>query len=166
MHKIAFTTALAAASLGLSACGDGGSNNSADANLAGDANGMAADIEGEAGANGMAGNAGAAAGGAATASADWPRGTRIVQEGGATYRVNADGRRVRIENDDVRIVTDNGVRYRVNREGNRVRIDERGIDVDLDAPSVPGVDVDVGTNRKGNLDVDVSTNGTDASRDR
>lgn len=160
MKKLISTAALAAACLGLAACGDTGNENAANgANAAGEENGTAAGGEagGTAGGNG---SAGAAAGG------DWPAGTRIVEENGAVFRVNPDGTRVRIENDDVRIVTENGVRYRVNREGTRVRIDERGVDVDLDGPDIPGVDVDVGTNRKGNLDVDVNTNGQDASPDR
>ena len=39
------------------------------------------------------------------ASADWPTGTRIVEEAGVTYRVNPDGARVVIEDDSWRIVT-------------------------------------------------------------
>lgn len=92
-----------------------------------------------------------------TASADWPKGTRIVEEGGKTYRVGADGTRVAIGNNEWRIVTEDGKRYRVNDAGNRVRIGDDGIDFDLD-----DVDVDLGTNKKGNLDLDVSTDGTDA----
>src|SRR5690606_2618364 len=86
-----------------------------------------------------------------TASADWPAGTRIEEEGGTTYRVNPDGTRIAIENNEWRIVTEGGERYRVGPNGARVRIDPRGIDVDL------------GVNDQGNLDLDVSTDGTDAS---
>jgi hypothetical protein len=162
MKKIILTAAVGAASLALAACDGGREGNNAMANegasAEGEGNGMATGgMEG----NGMAGGNGSAG---ASASADWPAGTRVVEEGGVTYRVGPDGTRVRIESGDVRIVTEGGVRYRVNREGRRVRIDDRGIDID--APSVPGVDVDIGTNRKGNLDVDVNTNGQDASRDR
>jgi hypothetical protein len=99
-----------------------------------------------------------------TASADWPAGTRIVEEDGVTYRVNTDDTRVAIEDGSNRVVVENGVRYRVDGGGVRHRIDDDGIDLDL--PAIEGVDVDVGTNKKGNLDIDVSTDGTDASRDR
>ena len=99
----------------------------------------------------------------ASGSSDWPAGTRIVQEGDAYFRVDADGTRTAIPADTWRIETADGVRYRVDNTGTRVRIDEQGVDVDLDGPDVEGVDVDLDTNRKGNLDVDVSTDGTDAS---
>ena len=78
-----------------------------------------------------------------TASADWPTGTRIVEEGGVTYRVNPDGARVVIEDGSWRIVTEDGERYRVDSTGTRVRIDDEGFDID------------VGINERGNLDVDV-----------
>lgn len=154
MRKLILTAAIGAASLALAACGDdGGNSNNASGN---DASGSEA--------NGSGGTDGSTANGSAgTASADWPRGTRIVEENGVTYRVGPGGDRLRLE--DVRIVTENGVRYRV-RDGNRVRIDDNGLDVDLDGPDIPGVDVDVGTNRKGNLDVDVNTNGSDATPNR
>lgn len=106
------------------------------------------------------------AGSVAAADPDWPQGTRVIQEGGTTYRVNSDGSRVRIDGDEVRIVSENGARYRVNREGTRIRIDERGVDVDLDGPDIPGVDVDLGTNRDGNIDLDISTDGKDATPNR
>ena len=101
---------------------------------------------------------------AAPAAADWPSGTRIVEENGATYRVNPDRTRVAIEDGSYRVVVDNGIRYRVDRSGTRHRIDDDGIDIDL--PAVEGVDIDLGTNQKGNLDLDVSTDGSDASNDR
>jgi hypothetical protein len=104
-----------------------------------------------------------AATGAVTASADWPKGTRIVQEGGVTYRIDPAGTRVAIDDNAWRIVTEDNVRYRIDPAGTRIRIDDKGVDL---IPDVPGVDVDVGTNNKGHLDVDVSTNGTDASNDR
>lgn len=94
---------------------------------------------------------------ATTASADWPKGTRIVEEGDKTYRVGADGTRVVIGDNEWRVVTEDGKRYRVNDAGTRVRIGDDGIDLDLD-----DVDIDLGTNKKGNLDLDVSTDGTDA----
>ena len=101
-----------------------------------------------------------------TAAADpnWPSGTRIVEEGGVTYRVNADDTRVAIEDGSYRVVVEDGVRYRVDAGGVRHRIDDDGLDIDL--PAVEGVDVDLGTNQRGNLDLDVSTDGTDASNDR
>ena len=103
-----------------------------------------------------------------TGSADWPSGTRIVEDGGVTYRVDPAGTRVAIDDNSWRIVTDKDVRYRVDPAGTRVRIDDEGLDLSAAAsgPDIPGVDVDVGTNDKGNLDVDVSTDGTDASNDR
>jgi hypothetical protein len=152
MKKLALTAGIGAACLGLAACGDNASRNGASANGAGGTETIVPDGEGN----------GAAA--TARADPDWPRGTRIVEENGVTYRVNADGSRVRLEN--VRIATENNVRYRVRDDGTRVRIDERGLDIDLDGPSIPGVDVDVGTNRDGNLDVDVNTNGQDATPNR
>lgn len=97
-----------------------------------------------------------------TADADWPRGTRIVEEGGATYRVNPDGTRVEITDSSWRIVTEGGTRYRVSPSGVRVEIDEEGADLD-GAPDGGDPDVDIGTNADGNLDIDVSTDGTDAT---
>lgn len=78
-----------------------------------------------------------------TASADWPARTRIVEEGGVTYRVNPDGARVVIDDNSWRVVTEGGTRYRVGPDGTRVRIDDEGFDID------------VGINERGNLDVDV-----------
>ena len=100
-----------------------------------------------------------------TASADWPKDTRIVQEGDTYYRVDTNGTRTAIPAGTWRIETVDGVRYRIDNAGARVRIDDQGLDVDLEGPDVEGVDVDLGTNRKGNLDLDVSTDGTDASKD-
>jgi hypothetical protein len=102
------------------------------------------------------------------APSDWPAGTRIVEEGGVTYRVGPDGARVAIEDGSWRIVTEDEVRYRVGPDGARIRIDEEGLDLEgaASGPDIPGVDVDVGTNTQGNLDVDVSTDGTDASDDQ
>lgn len=147
MKKLILTSAVSAFALLVAACGDGAD----DAETAEDTAAMESDA--------MADTAGAT-----TASADWPRGTRIVEEGGATYRVNSDGTRVVIS-DGARIVTEGEERFRVDRAGTRVRIDERGVDLDLDGPDIEGVDVDLGTNRRGNLDLDVSTDGTDASPD-
>jgi len=154
MKTLAWTAALGAACLGLSACGSDtdGANNSAGTEAEG--NGIAV-VDG-------AGNGS----GAASADADWPRGTRIVEENGVTYRVDPNGTRVQITADGPRIVVENGTRYRVRPDGTRVRIDETGVDVDLDGPDVPGLDVDVGTNRKGNLDIDVNTQGGDATPNR
>ena len=109
-----------------------------------------------------------AATGAVATSADWPKGTRIVDEGGVTYRVDPAGTRAAIDDKAWRIVTEGDTRYRVNPGGTRIRIDDEGLDLRgaASGPDIPGVDVDVGTNNKGHLDVDVSTNGTDASNDR
>jgi hypothetical protein len=156
MKTLAWTAALGAACLGLGACGS-------DADRANNSAGTEADGNGTAMVDG-AGNG--SAGGTAAADPNWPRGTRIVEENGVTYRVNPDETRVQITANDARIVVDNGVRYRVRSDGTRVRIDETGVDVDLDGPDVPGLDVDVGTNRKGNLDIDVNTQGGDATPNR
>lgn len=99
-----------------------------------------------------------------TASADWPSGTRIVEEDGATFRVNPDGTRVEITDGSWRIVTEGDTRYRVGSDGIRYEINEEGEDLDGAPDGGPGdIDVDVGTNASGNLDIDVSDDGTDAT---
>jgi hypothetical protein len=146
MNKLILASALSAGVLLLSACGD---------NDADDAAADSAVVDDTATAD-----TAAPAGGATTAaSADWPAGTRIVEEGGTTYRVDPGGTRVAIEDNSWRVVTEDGVRYRVSPQGTRIRIDDEGLDVD-------GIDVDLGRNDQGNLDLDVSTNGTDASNDQ
>ncbi len=148
MKKLISSSAVGALALLVSACGGERAEDTAEADAATAAGGdvAAADASGS----------GAGAGATGTASPDWPKGTRIVEEGGTTYRVGPDGARVAITNNEWRIVTEGGQRYRVNDAGTRVRLNEDGLDVD-----VP-VDVDLGTNSKGNLDLDVSTDGTDA----
>lgn len=135
MKKLILTSAVGAFALLVSACGD-----------ADDADTAEVDATATTAADTSADTAGTT-----TASADWPAGTRIVEEGGTTYRIAPDGTRTVIADGEWRIVTEGGERFRVNSEGRRVRIDTSGIDVDLD------------TNRDGNLDLDVSTDGTDAS---
>jgi hypothetical protein len=151
MKRLIFAGALSALALTVSACGD---NDADDTATADDTSAMA--------------DSTAAGGAATTASADWPKGTRIVEEKGVTYRVDPGGTRVAIDDGSWRIVTEDGTRYRVDPAGTRIRIDDEGGDIEgiASGPDIPGVDVDVGTNNKGNLDVDVSTNGTDASNDR
>ena len=146
MTKLIMTTALGGAILLLTACG-------------GDADTTADDS-----ALDTAATPTSAPASATVAAADWPKGTRIVQEGDVAYRVDPAGARVRIEDGSNRVVVENGVRYRVDRSGTRHKIDDDGIDIDL--PAVEGVDIDLGTNKKGNLDLDVSTDGSDASTDR
>jgi hypothetical protein len=141
MNKLALAAALGSASLALAACGDRG----ADADNAAAANEAAA-------ATGAADNM--AAGASAGASA-WAKDSRIVEENGVTYRVDADGTRVALGPNDSRIVVENKVRYRVDPDGRRVKIDDKGIDLpDIDLPDVTP-DVDIGTNEKGNPDIDV-----------
>ena len=146
MKKLILSSAIGALALTLSACGD----NDADDAATADETTAAVDTT--------------AAPAATTADADWPSGTRIVEEGGKTYRVNTDSSRVEIEPGGYRIATVDGVRYRVDASGTGHRIDDNGVDIDL--PAVEGIDIDLGTNKSGNLDLDVSTNGTDASNDR
>ncbi|HLL31483.1 MAG TPA: hypothetical protein VK403_10840 [Allosphingosinicella sp.] len=152
MKKLALTAALGAACLGLAACGD---NRRDDANMA-DANGTAAAGE-DNGTAATGGDGSAAAGGTAAAgSTSFPKGARIVEEDGATWRIDADGTRVRLGDRDSRIVVENGVRYRVDPGGARVRINERGLDIDVpDLTPDLGPDVDVGINKKGNPDIDI-----------
>jgi hypothetical protein len=150
MKKIALTAALGAACLGLAACNETERNNSADANVAGETGGMETLDNG--GATDGNGSATASAG-----SSAFPKGARIVEEGGVTYRVDADGTRVRLGASDSRIVVENNVRYRVDPDGSRVRIDPKGVSIDLpdvDVPDLTPDDVDVGINKKGNLDID------------
>jgi hypothetical protein len=130
--------------LGLAACGDSGGNDQAAGN----------------GAEGTGAESNAAApAGTETASAAFPRGARIVEEDGATWRIDADGTRVRLGDTDSRILVEDGVRYRVDPDGSRVRIDDRGVTLDVDLP-----DVDVGINEKGNPDVDVGDRDPDGGR--
>ena len=149
MKNLIVTGALGAAVLALSACG---SNTDTDETAAAD----------------TATAAPAATATVTTAAADWPKGTRIVQEGNTVYRVDPAGTRVAIDDGSWRIVTEDGSRYRVDPAGTRVRIDDKGLDLEglASGPDIPGVDVDVGTNDKGHLDVDVSANGKDASNDQ
>ena len=149
MKKLILSGALGAAVLLVSACGDNDADTATD-----DTAVVAEDTATDAAAT--------------TASSNWPSGTRIVEEGGVTYRVDPAGTRVAIDDNSWRIVTDKDTRYRVDPAGTRIRIDDEGLDLSgaASGPDIPGVDVDVGTNNKGNLDVDVSTDGTDASNDR
>ncbi|HYJ82563.1 MAG TPA: hypothetical protein VEW26_06950 [Allosphingosinicella sp.] len=150
MRKFIIAAALGASSLGLAACGDHDRGNAA-ANEAADTANLG-DRAG-AGAGGVA-DGGNAAGTATTAA--FPKGARIVEEGGVTYRIDSDGTRVRLGDSDSRIVVEKGVRYRVDPGGARVRIDERGLDIDVpDLTPDLGPDVDVGINKKGNPDIDV-----------
>jgi hypothetical protein len=160
MRKFALTAVLGAACLGLAACSGGGEGN-ADGNNAAGAEGEG--NGGEAGGEGNGASSGGAGGNTASSS-NWPRGARIVQENGATFRVDPDGTRVRLADTDARIVVENGVRYRVDPGGTRVRINDRGIDVDVDTPDIDLPDVDVGVNNKGNLDVDVGDRDPDGGR--
>ena len=147
MRKFVIAAALGAASLGLAACGDRDGGNAA-ANEFADTAGNALGTDGADSAN-------AAAGGTAAASS-FPKGARIVEEDGATYRIDADGTRVRLGDSDSRILVENGVRYRVDPGGTRVRIDDKGLDIDVpDLTPDLGPDVDLGINKKGNPDIDV-----------
>lgn len=138
MTRFALAAALGATSLALAACGDSRTG-TADAN-----NQAAADLNGTTIVEGNE-----------AAGTAWSKDSRIVEENGVTYRVDADGTRVALGPNESRIVVENKVRYRVNPDGSRVKIDERGIDLpDIDLPDVTP-DVDIGTNEKGNPDIDV-----------
>ena len=136
---------LLAASLGLAlaGCGDTGTNDTTAADNGTDATAAGA----------------APAAGSQTATATFPRGARIIEESGVTYRIDADGTRVRLGENDSRIVVENGVRYRVDPDGSRIRIDPEGVAIDVDLP-----DVDVGINEKGNPDIDVGDRDPDGGR--
>ena len=149
--KIALTAALEAACLALAACRDNAERNSAEANSA-MTDGTATDAE----TSGADGNAASAATAGAAAATSFPKGARIVEEGGVTYRIDADGTRVRLGDTDSRILVENGVRYRVDPSGTRVKINDRGLDIDVpDLTPDLGADVDVGINNKGNPDIDI-----------
>ena len=138
--------------LGLGACGK---TETTDTNMAADADDIAVASETtgtEAPASGT-GTMDTTATGTASGSA-FPKGARIVDENGVTYRIDANGDRVRLGANDSRILVDNGVRYRVDADGSRVRIDPKGASIDVDLPDLTP-DVDLGVNRKGNLDIDV-----------
>lgn len=148
MKKLALTAALGATCLALAACGDNVETNAADAN---------ASLMNDAAGSETTGANGTAAG--TTTASSFPKGARIVEEGGVTYRVDADGTRVRLGDTDSRIVVENGVRYRVDPGGARVKIDDQGLDIDVpDLTPDLGPDVDVGINKKGNPDIDVKDN--------
>ena len=150
MKKLVLTAALGAACLTLGACGREGGNEAA-------ANGAAAnDAAAAAGAEGSVADGNMAGSGGTAASGSFPKGARIVQEDGVTWRIDADGTRVRLGDNDSRIVVENGVRYRVDPGGTRVRINDQGIDIDVpDLTPDLGPDVDIGINKKGNPDIDV-----------
>ncbi len=145
MKKLILASALGASALLLSACGDGADDEAAVDDT------TVVDTTADAGAAG-----------ATTDDPNWPRGTRIVEEAGVTYRVNPDGTRVEISDNEWRIVTEGETRYRVGTDGVRVEIDDEGADLD-GAPDGGDPDIDIGTNEDGNLDVDVSTDGSDAT---
>lgn len=149
MNKFALTAALGVASLGIAACDNRADNTAANNVIAAD-NEVAAPAADDAGGNGTA------------AASGFPRGARIVEENGVTYRVDADGTRVSLGSSDSRIVVENGVRYRVDPGGTRVRINDNGLDID--GPDIDLPDVDVGINNKGNLDVDVGDKDPDGGR--
>jgi hypothetical protein len=85
-----------------------------------------------------------------TTTTAFPKGARIVEEKGVTYRIDADGTRVALTDADSHIVVEGDKRFRVDPDGTRVRIDDDGGAIDIDLP-----DVDVGINNKGNPDIDV-----------
>ena len=115
MRGLALTAFCSVLAVGLTACGDR-DGNTADANVA--ANGT--------GTEAAPTNSASAGGAGATASSSWPEGSRIVEEGGVTYRVDSSGTRVQLGPNESRIVVTDGVRYRVDPSGARVRIDTRG----------------------------------------
>ncbi len=148
MKKLILAAALGATSLALAACGDKSANNADAGNVSatGEGDGLATD------ANGTTTTTTST-----TTTTAFPKGARIVEEKGVTYRIDADGTRTALGATDSRIVVENGVRYRVDPDGTRVKINDRGLDIDLPHVNMP--DVDVGINDKGHPDVDVKTKG-------
>jgi len=143
MRNVASALLLGIACVGLTACGDAESNTVENSALAAD---QFDDVTMNTGSS-IEAEPGVAADGSSTAAANWPSGTRIVEERGVTYRIDPDGTRVALSENESRIIVENGVRYRLDPGGARVRIDERGLVVDVERPDVdvdlPDVDVEV-----------------------
>lgn len=148
MKRLALTTAVAVAALGLAACN---AETTETNNVAMDGNEVTDT------------SADSATTTTTTTTSNW-QGARIVEENGVTYRVDADGTRVALGPNESRIVVEDNVRYRVDPDGTRVRIGDDGLEVDVDGPDVDLPDVDVGVNEKGNLDVDVGDRDPDGGR--
>ena len=125
MRKLQFTSLLAGACLALASCG--GTADEADNRAAAPATDSAAD---------------GAAAETRTASAAFPRGARIVEEDGVTFRIDPDGTRIRLGDADSRILVEEDVRYRVDPDGTRVRIGPDGGELEVDVP-----DVEINTSR-------------------
>ena len=134
MKKLVFTAALGATCLAIAGCSPADVTENTEGNVAAETEG----VDGNATASG------------ATAGTAFPKGARIVEEKGVTYRIDPDGTRVALTGTDSRIVVEGDKRFRVDPDGTRVRIDDDGGAIDIDLP-----DVDVGINDKGNPDVDV-----------
>lgn len=141
MKKLFIAAALGTSCLALAACSEADVTKNEESGVTAEDNGAMVDANG---------------GAVAATGSSWAKGARIVEENGVTYRIDADGTRVKLGDTDSKIVVENKVRYRVDPDGTRVKIDDNGLDIDL--PDVTP-DVDVGINKKGNLDVDVKTNG-------
>jgi hypothetical protein len=136
MKKFALIAAVGASCVAIAACSPADVTENTEGNVAAET-GAGAEV---ADANGTTASAGGA----------FPKGARIVEEKGVTYRVNADGTRVALTASDSRIVVEGDKKFRVDPDGTRVRIDDDGGAIDIDLP-----DVDVGINDKGNPDIDV-----------
>lgn len=115
MKTFALTATLGATCLGLAACEVNKYENAADNNLAAAGNDVTTT---------------AAPGTTTTTTTNvFVPGTRIVEEGGVTFRIDPDGTRVRLGPSDPRILVEDGVRYRVDPGGTRVRIDGQGAEI-------------------------------------
>jgi hypothetical protein len=85
-----------------------------------------------------------------TTTTVFPKGARIVEENGVTFRVDPDGTRVQLGPTDSRIVVGNGTRFRVDPDGTRVRIDTQGATIespDVNAQMAPNPSVTVNSTR-------------------
>jgi hypothetical protein len=134
MNRLALASACAVAAIGLAGCSD---NEAAVEENAATAESAPAEP---------------ATGTETAAVTTFPQGSRIVEEDGVTFRIDADGTRVRLGPTDSRILVEDKVRYRVDPDGARIRIGKDGA-----ALAVDGGDVEASVDADGpTLEVDTN----------